>query len=259
MKYHLLMKSIRDMFPFEDYIVENSHGDPYQTVFSIANKYLADNSNVLDFGSGPCDKTAIVSLLGHNCIAYDDMQDQWHMESDNSRKILEFATKVGIELINPNEKSIDSQKTAFDMIILNDIIEHLHESPKDLLLSLLALLKDDGVLFITVPNAGNIKKRLKLLVGDTNLPPFESYYWYPGTWRGHIREYVFKDLVKLSNNLDLEIELLEGCDHMLENVPTWLLPFYKFVTGFFPKWKDSWVLVARKKSNWTPLLNQDIK
>ena len=115
------------MFPFEDYIVENSHGDPYQTVFSIANKYLADNSNVLDFGSGPCDKTAIVSLLGHNCIAYDDMQDQWHMESDNSRKILEFATKVGIELINPNEKSIDSQKTAFDMIILNDIIEDAWE------------------------------------------------------------------------------------------------------------------------------------
>ena len=56
---------------------------------------------------------------------------------------------------------INSQKKEFDMIMLNDIIEHLHESPKELLLSLLALLKDDGILFITVPNAGNIKKRLK--------------------------------------------------------------------------------------------------
>jgi hypothetical protein len=44
---------------------------------------------------------------------------------------------------------------------------------------------------------------------------------------------------------------------MLENVPPWLIPLYKFVTRFFPKWKDSWVLVARKKPEWSPLLTQE--
>jgi 2-polyprenyl-3-methyl-5-hydroxy-6-metoxy-1,4-benzoquinol methylase len=257
MNYHRLMNKLKEIFPFENYIKENSGGDAYQTVFSIATQYLPEKSNVLDFGSGPCDKTAVVALLGHNCIAYDDMQDEWHKESDNSRKILEFSKKIGVQLINTLESSVSSQDVVFDMIMLNDVIEHLHESPKDILLSLLDLLKDDGVLFITVPNAGNIKKRLSLLMGGTNLPSFESYYWYPGLWRGHIREYVHNDLIELSNFLDLEVELIYGCDHMLENVPTWLLPLYKFVTRFFPKWKDSWVLVARKKPNWSPLLTQE--
>ena len=61
----------------------------------------------------------------------------------------------------------------------------------------------------------------------------------------------------MASFLDLEVELIEGCDHMLENVQPWLLPFYKFVTRLFPKWKDSWVLVARKKPNWSPLLLQE--
>ena len=257
MNYHELMNELKEIFPFENYIKENSAGDPYKTVFSIATQYLPKKSNVLDFGSGPCDKTAVVALLGHNCIAYDDMQDTWHKESDNTRKILEFSKKIGVEYINTLESGISSQDVVFDMIMLNDVLEHLHESPKDILLSLLHLLKDDGIVFITVPNAGNIKKRLSLLTGGTNLPSFERYYWYPGLWRGHIREYVYNDLIKLSNFLDLDIELIYGCDHMLEKVPTGLLPLYKFVTRFFPKWKDTWVLVARKKPDWSPLLTQE--
>ena len=254
MNYQKLMKELNEIFPFEKYIKEFSAGDPYKTVFSIATQYLPNKSDVLDFGSGPCDKTAIVALLGHNCVAYDDMQDQWHKESDNGSKILDFSKKIGIKYINTLESEISSQDNSFDMIMLNDVIEHLHESPKDILLSLIGLLKDDGIVFITVPNAGNIKKRLSLLSGGTNLPRFEAYYWYPGLWRGHIREYVYSDLIQLSHFLDLEIELIKGCDHMLENVPSWLIPLYKFVTRFFPKWKDSWVLVARKKPNWSPVL-----
>ena len=257
MNYHELMNELKEIFPFENYIKENSAGDPYKTVFSIATQYLPKKSNVLDFGSGPCDKTAVVALLGHNCIAYDDMQDTWHKESDNTRKILEFSKKIGVEYINTLESRISSQDVVFDMIMLNDVLEHLHESPKDILLSLLDLLKDDGILFITVPNAGNIKKRIILLTGGTNLGSFEKYYWYPGLWRGHIREYVYKDLINLSIFLDLDVELIDGCDHMLENVPPWLIPLYKFVTRFFPKWKDSWVLVARKKPEWSPLLTQE--
>jgi SAM-dependent methyltransferase len=257
MNYPILMNELRSLFPFKGYIYENSSGDPYKTVFAIVNKYLKEQSNILDYGSGPCDKTAVAALLGHNCIAYDDMQDNWHKESDNTLKILEFAKNIGIECHNSLDESINNQNVEFDMIMLNDIIEHLHESPRELLINLLNLLKDNGLLFITVPNAGNIKKRLNLLIGKTNLPPFESYYWYSGQWRGHIREYVYMDLIELSEYLDLEIELLEGCHHMLENVPPKLLPIYKFITKFFPKWKDSWVLVAKKRSNWSPLLNKN--
>ena len=82
--------------------------------------------------------------------------------------------------------------------MLNDVIEHLHNSPRSILLALLEALKDEGVLLITVPNAGNIRKRLDLLRGKTNLPPFSQYYWHPDPWRGHVREYVHGDLEQLA-------------------------------------------------------------
>ena len=70
------------------------------------------------------------------------------------------------------------------MVMLNHVVEHLHDFPRDLLNDLLTLVKPSGLLFITVPNAGNVRKRLDLLRGKTNLPPYEGYYWYPGRWRG---------------------------------------------------------------------------
>jgi SAM-dependent methyltransferase len=142
-------------------------------------------------------------------------------------------------------------KNSFDMIMLHDVIEHLHDSPRDLLNDLLELAKPNGLLFVTVPNAVNIRKRIDVLVGKSNLPRFEGYYWCPGPWRGHVREYVRNDLVLLADYLNLEVLELRGCDHMLEKLPSRIRPVYHFVTNYFPGWKDSWLLVARKMQGWS--------
>ena len=42
-------------------------------------------------------------------------------------------------------------------------------------------------------DASNIRKRIDLLLGKTNLPPFDGYYWSPDPWRDHNREYVLDD------------------------------------------------------------------
>jgi SAM-dependent methyltransferase len=138
------------------------------------------------------------------------------------------------------------------MVMLHDVLEHLHDSPRDLLNDLLELATPTGLLFVTVPSAVNIRKRVNVLLGKTNLPPFEGYYWYPGPWRGHIREYVRDDLLKLCEYLNLEVLELRNCDHMLRVLPRAYRPVYLFITKFFPGWKDSWLLVARKQQEWRP-------
>lgn len=138
------------------------------------------------------------------------------------------------------------------MVMLNHVVEHLHDSPRDLLNDLLTLVKPSGLLFITVPNAGNVRKRLDLLRGKTNLPPYEGYYWYPGRWRGHVREYVRGDLTQLCRYLGCEILELNGCDHMLQRLPPWAEAIYLALTAVFPGLKDSWTLVARKRPAWVP-------
>ncbi len=60
------------------------------------------------------------------------------------------------------------------------------------------------------------------------------------------------DLVKLAEYLDLEVLELRGCDNMLQKLPGAIRPLYLLVTRIFPAWKDSWILVARKRKGWVP-------
>lgn len=238
-------------FPFEGYILPEIAKGAYLNIANIALRYLQPGSTILDFGSGPCDKTAVLQFLGFHCSAYDDLQDYWHQIEGNREKILSFAKKCGIDFKQADAGMMPFDKNSFDMVMLHDVLEHLHDSPRDLLNDLLELAKPNGLLFVTVPNAVNIKRRIDVLFGKTNMPRFQGYYWYPGTWRGHIREYVRNDLVELSEYLNLEVLELRGCDHMLDKLHSSLRPVYLLLTSIFRGWKDSWLLVARKRGGWS--------
>lgn len=241
-----------DEFPFKGFMVpEKTVKGAYSNTARTALRYLKPGSKILDFGCGACDKTGILQLLGFQCSACDDLQDDWHKIPGNREQIISFANKYGIDFRMPDAGKLPFAKNSFDMIMLLDVIEHLHDSPRDLLNDVLELARPDGLLFITVPNAVNIRKRLDVLRGKTNLPGFAGYYWYPGAWRGHVREYVRDDLVELAEYLNLEVLELRACDHMLLKVPAFIRPVYLFLTSIFQGWKDSWMLVAKKRPGWS--------
>lgn len=65
-------------FPFESYIPltrMESYFEMPNTVF----KYVGKSAKILDFGAGPCDKTAMLSLLGFDVTAFDDFGDDWYL------------------------------------------------------------------------------------------------------------------------------------------------------------------------------------
>jgi SAM-dependent methyltransferase len=243
-----------EKFPIKGYMTSGSK--VRRSYFNIANtvvRYLKPGTRILDFGSGPCDKTAVLQLAGFHCSAYDDLQDDWHKNPGNQEKIISFARACGINFKLATDYSLPFEKNYFDMVMMHSVIEHLHDSPRELLNNLLELTKPGGLLFITVPNAVNIRKRIAVLFGKTNLTDFEEYYWHPDPWRGHIREYVKDDLVKLSKYLNLEVLEIRSCDHMLEDrLSSVTRPIYLFLTSMFRGWKDSWLLVAKKKEGWQP-------
>ncbi len=247
-----IQRTIR-RFPFKGYMLPGTEEKgSYLNIANTVRRYLQPGSKILDFGCGPCEKTAILQFLGFRCSGYDDLQDDWHKKPGNREKILSFASGCGIDFRLANGCALPFDKKFFDMIMLHDVLEHLHDSPCDLLNDLLELAKPEGLLFLTVPNAVNIRKRIDVLLGRTNMPHFEGYYWYPGFWRGHVREYVREDLVMLSKYLNLEVLELRGCDHMLQKLPAAVRPAYLLLTKVFTGWKDSWLLVARKKQDWVP-------
>jgi len=254
MKPEHAFEQLLDEFPFENYIECKHLSNVYKTVTDTVLTNLPSGSKILDFGCGPCDKTIILKKLGYDCYGYDDLQDDWHKINDNRKLILNNIKQNGIKFIDAGiEKEWPFNKSEFDMVILNDVIEHLHDSPRVLLNDLVDILKDGGLLFITVPNAGNIRKRIHLMLGKTNLPPFNGYYWSPGPWRDHIREYVLNDLKKLAFYLELKIIEIKARDHMLVpgKMPKAFIPLWKAITVLFPGWKDSWSLLAMKPNGWT--------
>ena len=241
-------RKVREAFPFPGYM-DNALAIA-ANIANVIKRYIKPGSKILDFGSGALDKTAVAQCLGYVCSAFDDLQDEWHLSDNNVERVKEFARQFNIDFKLSADGYLPFEKESFDMVMSHDVLEHLHDSPREVLNDLAELIKPNGLIFITVPNAANIRKRISLLMGNTNLPDFASYYWYPGQWRGHIREYVKNDLKLLCEYLGFRIEELRGCHHMLKRVPSKIRPVYLFLTNIFPGWRDSWVFVGRKPLNW---------
>ena len=239
-------------FPFENYI--GSNRAPWLTVGEIVNLYLEPGQRLFDLESGPCDKTAVAQFMGVECHACDDLQDDWHNRGDTVAQIEAFAAEAGIQF---SRKFEPPEANSFDMIMMNDVLEHIHDSPRELLNELLTGLKTGGFLFATVPNLANIRKRVDLLRGRSNLPNYEFYFWHPGTWRGPQREYVRGDLVSMCQNLGIEVVELRAVHHMLQNLPSAARMPYKLATAVFQDWRDTWLLVARKPDGWVPQSDPD--
>jgi SAM-dependent methyltransferase len=217
-------------------------------------EHVRPPARVLDFGAGHCIYPAALALMGFESHASDDLCDDWHKQPGVRDRIMNFATAQGVHFkLLDRDTPWPWEKASFDAVLVLDVLEHLHDSPRDLLVGLVELIKDGGYLMISVPNAGNLKKRIKLLTGGTNLPDYDYFYWKPGAWRGHVREYVRGDLKRLAANLGLEVVRLRGANHMLDRIPAALRLPWRAVTSVFDGLRDSWVMLARKPPGWTPL------
>ena len=78
-------------------------------------------------------------------------------------------------------------KNSFDLIIMNDLIEHI-PNPQQLLLKVNALLKSDGLVFMVTPDGGSFMARI---LGKRwfHLKPREHLYYFSKT---HLRR-LFRD------------------------------------------------------------------
>ncbi|MEU6576010.1 methyltransferase domain-containing protein [Streptomyces sp. NPDC046805] len=241
------MTQVIDAFPFRGYFDPAISG--HISIAQTVQRFLKPGSRILDFGAGPADKTAVLAALGYECTAVDDLQDEWHKRGRARQLILEFAEKMGIEYI-PLDGGPLPDTEPFDLVMLHDVLEHLHDSPRDLLNGLLERVRNEGYLFVTVPNHVNLRKRLDVLRGRTSHPQFELYYWYPGNWRGHVREYTEGDCVGLAKALGLKPREVRGAHHMLCKVPPRFRRAYLAASRFMPSTRDTWSMVAQKPPGW---------
>ncbi|MEJ2207002.1 MAG: methyltransferase domain-containing protein, partial [Gemmatimonadota bacterium] len=181
---------VQEVFPFTDYvdsIVYHETRSIVEALEPLISPFAG--KRLLDIGSGPMDKTAILSLMGFDCCAVDDLADPWHMREGNKAKIIAFSERLGIKFHHQQEgdHSVPFQSASFDVVSLLSVIEHLHVSPREILNTAGEYLKPGGLLVVVMPNSVNLRKRLSVLRGRTNHVPVDQFYACVGTWRGHVR------------------------------------------------------------------------
>jgi hypothetical protein len=77
------------------------------------------------------------------------------------------------------------------------MIEHLPDSPKQLMDNLRASTAADGLLVLEVPNIASFYRRRQLLLGRSVHPDLESLYLSETPYVGHHREYTASELLQL--------------------------------------------------------------
>jgi SAM-dependent methyltransferase len=217
-----------------------------EIIADVALRHVDKGGYVLDYGCGPMNKTAVLAWLGYRCTGFDEYVEAWHRP--NLTEIKQFAAMNKMELVDGGSDPLPPGP--FDMVMMIDVLEHLQDSPRKIMTELVERLGSGGILLVMVPNAGNIRKRLALLFGGTNMPNFGDFYWNPYRFVGHVREYVRGDLRSMAFFLGLELLELRGVDTMIQKVPNLARPFYRACTWPFDGLKDTWLMVCRKPKGW---------
>ena len=250
-------------FPFSGY-VNNNLNKYIHIVSRIMKEGSLPGSKILSIGSGPCDLEAILSKLGYKITAIDDLNDHWHLIGKNRERIKNFAKRMNIELITQSAGLPQLKEKYFDAVLLIDIIEHLHRSPRELLNYSISLLKPNGLLIIETPNAVALVNRLKVLFGKTNQVSADFIYWNIGEYRSHIREYTRSELEKIllhhsltavnSTMINIMLYMIDAVrvEKFLKKI---VIKTYKLISGLYPNFRDTILISGKKPKSWRPTDN----
>lgn len=255
----MAIESTAKTFPFPGYIGEESathNGFLFQTIAD----YVKRPARLLDIGCGPMNVTAVFATLGYKCFAVDDLSDPWHKRDDNREKILQFANDNSITFHQQTPAfEVPFEEASFDVVVMKSIIEHLHQSPRDLINTAFRFVKPGGYVVVTTPNSVNLRKRLSVLRGRTNYPPIQGFYESTGVWRGHVREYTLDELRWVVEASGGDVKLASTFHGFIEKVPRRFRKPYVFATNYFTGIRDSLLVLAERPVNWEPSTYSDDK
>lgn len=213
----------------------------HRIVNSMLMKYCRLDHEIADVGCGnTCAQLRHLKTLGYTNLTGVDFN--LNVKFD------------GINLVDQDLEEWKELPKKYDAIILADVIEHMRY-PRYLLKNALSNLKEGGMVFISVPNAGHFYNGLLLTFFPRHLNMSSAF----GPW-GHYYFFTYFGLMDIFKKFDLEIieyqasglEFRHMSMHWIKRLAMWILNTLTLLFNFGPFRKyfsDHFYFVLRKKSD----------
>lgn len=205
----------------------------YASDLEIIEHYYT-KGEILEVGSVPCHLTYCFKKLGYPVIGLDINPD----------RVKEFTEKHNLKVIkcDVERDKIPFEDNRFDLIIFNEVFEHLRINPIFTLKELNRVLKPGGTLILSTPNLYSLLTIIRFLLGrgfNDAYNEFEKLYTLGHM--GHIREYSTKEIIKFLENTGFEIIEIRYKKYKKTGI---LL--FDLIHHIFPKLRPFQVIISKK-------------
>jgi SAM-dependent methyltransferase len=175
----LSASEIRKRFPDDGYCA--FHAPRYAALLALLDEYLTSPAmSVLDIG-----ESRLTDLVHER---YGVSVDSLGFLGDGLR---DHGRRWWFDLnLAAAEDQWRTDLPRYDVVVMAEVIEHLHVAPRPVLAFIRSLLVPGGILVIQTPNAVALHKRMEMLVGRNPYEEIREKQNDPG----HFREYTKREL-----------------------------------------------------------------
>lgn len=194
----------------------------YAFLRELMDDYLHPGASVVELGAAPGDQIAAIADAGFRTTAVDigESSDGWSDGTEGRMRAL--FNHHGVEYVQWNLEQVPYPlpDSTFDAVVFTEVFEHLRDYPATSLHECYRLLKPNGRLFFTTPNAAYVMNRVRLMAGRSVYTPLPD--WIGGVPHArHAREYLISEVQLMMKEAGLDIEFLT-CRHFhTEDVVGW--------------------------------------
>lgn len=161
----------------------------------IQNIARGNKLTILDIGCYPYHIGFALEQLGHRVYGISSFHEP--------------VKRKNVSVLNIETDHFPFKAKMFDLVLFNEVIEHLPQSPIPVLKEIHRVTKPGGHLMVTTPNITRSINRVKMLFGKSIMYSSDVYFEDDGKgnniYHRHNREYTLSELVKLLEKTNWDI------------------------------------------------------
>lgn len=234
----------------EQVYIKSMEGSYVRTITDIVsyfeNKGVSDFSKIRILEIGAFLGVVSISLakLGFRVVASDLPEFMENKSLQNKYK------QNGVDIIGLNLSacSLPLESNDFDIVVMCETLEHLNFNPIPILQDMHRVLKNDGILYLTVPNMACLENRIGLLRGRSVHHPINYFFLQLDKKENmvaaiHWREYTRVEILEMLERLDFKIIKHYFTDDLNPN--TKFARIRKILLNFMPQLRVTQIVLAQ--------------